>query len=317
VHQRGYGDCKALTNYMLALLGAVDIPAYPALIRRGYSEPEVLADFPSNQFNHVVLFVPLAGDTLWLENTSQTIPFGHLGADNEDRYALVVRPDGGTLVRTPRSRAGDNLQVRHGRVVLAADGGATAEVQTTYRGNRQDHVREVLAQATAHDREAWLHDYLGLPSFEVVRADFASLDAREPELSLPLALKLPRYAARTGSRLFFRPCLMQAWTDVPAAEEARKQPVQAFPYAFAHLDTLQYVLPAGFTIEALPAPVTVEAPFGRYEASLALQEDGTLAYRRRFEIAETKLPADQYGAFRDFLRQVTQADRVQVVLVAK
>lgn len=317
VQTRGYGDCKALTNYMQTLLAAAGITAYPALISSGVGQPEVLADFPSNQFNHVILFVPLDGDTLWLENTSQTIPFGHLGAANEDRYALVVRPDGGELVRTPRSRAADNRQVREGRVVLTPEGHAAAEVQTTYTGNRQDRVRWALARASGRDREEWLHDNLGLPSFEVVRTDFASVEAGGREVQLPLALRLPRYGSRTGTRLFFRPCLMDAWTTVPPAVEARTQPVHLFSYAFTHVDSLHYVPPPGFTVEALPAPVALETPFGRYDAVVSVEDDGTLVYRRRFEVTETKLPPDEYDAVRDFLRQVAQADRAQVVLVSQ
>ena len=314
VHTRGYGDCKALTNYMQALLRAVDVAAYPALIRSGVNRPEVLAELPGSQFNHVVLFVPLGADTLWLENTSQTIPFGHLGADNEDRYALVVRPGGGELVRTPRSRAHDNLQLRRGRVVLTATGDATADVQTTYAGNQQDRVRGALARRSGRDRTEWLHNTLALPSFEVVRADFDGVEAHAPEVRLPVSLRLPRYAAKTGTRLFFRPCLMDAWTVVPPAVEARTQPVRTAAYAFADFDTLDYVLPGRYRVEAMPEPVAIETPFGRYEASIALQDDGTLAYRRRFEITETKLPPEHYDAFRDFLRQVAQADRAQVVL---
>lgn len=317
VHERGYGDCKALTNYMLALLEAIGIEAYPALIRRGYGAPEVLADFPSNQFNHAVLVVPLDGDTLWLENTSQTIPFGHIGADNEDRYALLVKPQGSTLVRSPRSRAQDNRQLRTGRVHLMAEGHGTAEVHTRYTGNQQDRVRRALAQRPAREREQWLHEALSIPSFDVTRADFTSVDEGQSEIQLPVSLQLPRYAARTGDRLFFRPNLMTAWAEVPPEVPGRTQPVQYFSYAFQDVDSLVFELPDGFAVEATPAPVSISAPFGRYEAEAAVREDGTLAYRRALDITETRLPPASYDAFRDFLRQVAQADRAQVVLVRK
>jgi len=110
VSEKGYGDCKALTNYMLSLLKVINIEAYPALIHSSRLPPMFNPEFPSNIFNHVVLFVPLPGDTIWLECTSQTIPFGHIGRNNENRYALVITPSGGELVHTPSSASNENIE---------------------------------------------------------------------------------------------------------------------------------------------------------------------------------------------------------------
>ena len=314
VHERGYGDCKALTNYMLALLGAAGIEAYPALIRGGTHEPDVLADFPSNQFNHVVLYVPLASGPIWLECTSQTTPFAHVSDFIEDRYALVVRPDGGELMRTPRSPAQENRQVRQASVTLAPDGGARAEITTQYTGNQQDHVRQALAQRTGRDREKWLHSAIDIPSFRLLGADFSSIDAREADVTLPVTLSLPRYASATGSRLFLRPNLLERWTMTLPPTDARQQPVE-MAYAFCDTDSIRYALPEGFRIEALPQDVEVETPFGRYVAQTSVGEDRTLVYHRRLEITQAEIPAEQYDSLRHFVQQVARADHAQVVLV--
>ena len=314
VDRRGYGDCKALTNYMMALLRAVGIEAYPALIRAGTREPDVLAGFPSNQFNHVILYVPLASGPVWLECTSQIAPFGHLGTFTEDRYALVVRPDGGELIRTPESEARENLQVRHATVVLSPGGDAKADVTTRYTGSQQDRVRGALAQSSGRDREEWLHRAIDVPSFRVVRADFSSIDAGERDVALPVELDLPRYASATGSRLFLRPNLLERWSMTLPPTERREQPIE-MAYAFCDADTIRYVLPEGFRVEAMPRDVVLEEPFGRYAAQMAMQEDGALAYSRHLEITQAEIPAERYADLRAFLQQVAQADRAQVVLV--
>lgn len=317
VHQRRYGDCKALTNYTIALLKAAGVPAYPALIRNGSDTPPILQDFPSNQFNHVVVFVPLAGDTLWLESTSQTIPFGHLGAGNEDRYALVVREDGSELLRTPASGSEQNLQLRRGRIELQDDGSAHADLVTSYSGNRQDRLRTALAHASGKQRKEWLHRTLDLAQFEVIRVEFAGVETREPTISIPLTLSLPRYASPAGGRLLFSPVLLDRWTTVPPQVAGRTSEIAYFSWPFQDVDTLDFVLPDGFAVEALAEPVQIEEGFGRFIASSELITQNTLRFTRLLEVRATRLPAEAYDAFRDFLSRVARSDKSQVVLVRR
>jgi len=77
VDQTGYGDCKALSNYTVAMLKEAGIKGYYTVIEAGRQHADVVPDFPSHQFNHVVVSVPNGKDTLWLECTSQTNPFGY------------------------------------------------------------------------------------------------------------------------------------------------------------------------------------------------------------------------------------------------
>lgn len=315
VYERGYGDCKALTNYMLTLLQTAKIEAYPALVRSGDDVPDVIAEFSSNQFNHVILLVPLAKDTLWLECTSQTSPLGHLGAANEDRNVLVVTPNGGKLLRTPSSPAANNQQIRHALVTVNETGDGAAEVRTRYTGNQQDHVRWALAKNTPREREDWLREEIEVPAFRILSADFSEVDGKREAITLPVKLELPRFAARSGTRLFLRPNLMERWQSVPPEVKERRQPVE-LDYAFLDSDTITYRLPAGFIIEAAPVPVTLNVPFGSYTAATMLHEN-TLKYTRRLEIREKRLPAPQYETYRKFIADVVKADHAQIVLVRK
>jgi hypothetical protein len=314
VFEKGYGDCKALTNYMLAILKAAEVPAFPALTRLGANEPDVPANFPSNQFNHVILFVPAREDTIWLECTSQTMPFNHIGAGNEDRNVLVVTPGGGKIVRTPASPFYRNRQVRHAVVTIDARGNGHARVKTTFTGNQQDRVRRALARSSGRDRDKWLRDRIDIPRFHLLRADFSDVDRQTKTISLPIELELPRYASATGKRLFLRPNLMERWKHVPDEVEQRTQPVH-FSYAYEDIDSIAFQLPPGYTVEAMPEDVRIETDFGVYAATTTMPDATRLVYKRVLQKTKRKLPAEQYAAYREFVSKIVKTDRAQVVLV--
>ncbi|MBK8353118.1 MAG: hypothetical protein IPL21_16095 [Saprospirales bacterium] len=87
--ENGYGDCKALSMLMIALLKAIDIKAYYTLVKAGDNE-NIIKEFPSNQFNHAIVCVPLNKDTLWLECTDQNIQFNYLSDFTDDRDVFVI-----------------------------------------------------------------------------------------------------------------------------------------------------------------------------------------------------------------------------------
>ena len=126
VDRLGYGDCKALAFYLKTLLDKVGVKSYYTIIHAGNDAEALIKDFPSNQFNHVILCVPMENkkDTIWLESTNQIIPFGYIGTFTDDRDALLIDESGGRIVHTPKYTAQDNIIIRKATVTLMENGQA-------------------------------------------------------------------------------------------------------------------------------------------------------------------------------------------------
>jgi hypothetical protein len=321
----GYGDCKALSNYTRALLKAAGLPAYVALVQAGPGEPDVRADFPSRQFNHAILCMPLAShgttpaDTVWLECTSQTEAFGYMGTFTGNRHALLLTPEGGRLVATPRYGAQANSQLRRTDLWLDASGGAKATVRTRRLGLAQDTYAQLLQAADAEEQKKYVANRLRLSHFTITSLRLAAAPTKMlPGVVETMGLELASVGTAAGRRILLAPNLLGRLSPLPAQVGQRQTPL-ALPAPSLYQDTVRLHVPTGFRVENLPPPTQLATAYGTYSSACTALPDGTLQYVRQLETRRpaggATLPAARYPDYQDFRRKVSQADNAQVVLV--
>jgi hypothetical protein len=316
VDQTGYGDCKALSNYMVSILKEIGIPANYVLIRAGDDASPMDAEFPSAQFNHAIVSVPNKGDTLWLECTSQTNPFGYMGSFTGDRKALVITDKGAKVVSTKRYPADKNIQSRTADVYVEATGDAKAKVNTSYQGLQYENsYLHTAVNLQYDDQRKWVQNHTAIPSFDVNSFSLVNHKDKMPSAEVVLDLTLGRFASVNGKRIFLTPNLMNRSTFVAEKVETRKLPV-VLETGFMDVDTIRYHLPDGVYPEFLPDPVKITSRFGEYESSCVLGQHGLL-YVRRLKQVKGQFPAESYKEFSDFYKSVNRADHVKIVLLSK
>lgn len=316
VDQLGYGDCKALSNYMVALLKEVDIKGYYTQIYAGKENQEVTPDFAMDYFNHIIVSVPNGTDTLWLECTDQTAPFGFLGSFTSDRYALMITESGGKLVRTPTYTAEQNIQSRSADVYLNSLGDASAKVKTSYSGIQYEAGGLNFYVNLQHDdQKKWIQKNTDIPSFDINSFSMTNRKDKVPTAVVSVEYQLNRLATISGKRIFLNPNLMNRSTYIPEKLEARKTPI-VLKTAYTDLDSIHYHLPEGIYPEVLPAPVKIKTRFGEYEAQYKVDQ-GTLLYTRKIKMIKGEFPAATYNELVDFYRNVNKADNTKLVFMSK
>ena len=316
VDQTGYGDCKGLSNYMVSMLSEIGIKANYTLIRAGSYESDIDISFPSSQFNHAIVAVPTTTDTLWLECTSQTNPFGYVGDFTGDRHALMITDKGGAIVRTPSYTADDNVQTRKADVFVEMSGNAKAKVKTTYRGLQYENgdLNHIINNQY-DEQKKWLQKNVKIPAFDIVQFAMVNNKTVVPSAVVNAELMLPRFATASGKRIFLTPNLMNKSTYIPEKLEVRKTNI-VLRMPFTDLDTIQYHLPEGIYPEFLPEKVTVKSRFGEYESHYTVDQ-GQLLYVRKLKMKKGEFPADSYKEFTDFYKSINKADNTKIVFMSK
>ncbi len=316
VDQTGYGDCKALSNYTVAMLREAGVKGYYTTIMGGENEEDVDDDFPSDQSNHIIVAVPNVRDTLWLECTSQTNPFGYLGTFTGDRKGLMITENGGKLVHTVRYGVEQNTQIRKAQVSVQLSGDATAKVNTTYSGLQYENGDlNFYLNKQSDDQRKWLQRNTFIPSFDISTFSMTNNKDKIPSAVVTVDLNLKRFATVSGKRIFMTPNLMNRSVTVPEKLESRKTSV-VMRSAYIHVDTIHYTLPEGIYPEYLPSRVNVDSRFGKYEVNYQLDQ-GKLIYVRKLKMNKGEFPADSYAELVEFYRNVSRADNTKIVFLSK
>jgi hypothetical protein len=294
------------------LLDAVGIKSFYTVVGAGEHASIVNTEFPSNQFNHAILCVPLKNDTVWLECTSQSIPFGYLGTFTDNRKVLLVGDEGGKLVRTKKYSIEDNRQIRNAVVELNEDGDATSVVRTDYKGLIYDNVSRVL-QLDEIDKRKFLQAHISIPSYNLVSYSYKEDRQLIPTIHEVLNLRLTDYGTIVGNRIILKPNLMTRIENQPYKTKDRKSDIR-IRRAFSNTDTITYILPKGYKMDNIPAPVSVKSKFGEYSSAITFDTKG-IKYTRKLNLYEGDYPVTDYPEFTDFFEKISVFDERKIALI--
>ncbi len=310
-----YGDCKALSNYMVSLLKEAGIKANYVLISAGTGYRKLQEDFPASYFNHIITCVPNGKDSIWLECTSQTKSAGFMGSFTGDRKALLIDDDGGHVVSTPFYTAEDNLQSRIINAVIDADGNLAADVNTHCTGSQQELQHSLMHEATKEERDKYLNNALNLPTYQVTRSDYKETKGRIPVVDEYLHVVAPNYVTVSGKRMFIEPNLFNKTRLKLSPDEQRKFPIE-FSSSYKDVDTIHIVLPTGYNIEALPKDVSVNNDFGQYSIRFKIT-DNNIDVIRTMISNRSFFQADRYSELVKYFDTLYKADHSRIVFVKK
>ena len=310
VWRQGFGDCKALSNYMMALLAEAGIPSHCVAIST--QQDKLLPDFPNfQQMNHMILEVPLPTDTLWVECTNPQLPLGYVHDDISGHEALEISADGGRLVTLPEYPDSLNVNVTEARVALSPDGSADITINEDYRYHRYARMKSI-ATLGDNDRRKVMFSIYNLPQAEIqsVVVDDRHEPFSAPSLTYSLKAHSLKYASVTGSRIFVPTNLLHK--NFMAAADSHLASELYIAHGSRNVETIVFTLPEGYTLESKPASTTLSLPFAHFSSSVSA-EGNTITITYDYLLYRGTYPgaAEQ---FHEFEKQVGEAYARKMVL---
>ena len=320
VHQNKFGDCKALSFYTKSILDFFNIKSYYTLINAGMFKNDILHDFPNAGFNHVILTVPVAQDTLFLECTSQSNPFGYTGTFTGNRSALLINGDQSRIIKTKHYSANDNTQLTNARISLnTANGSSRVFLEKEFKGTQIEYADFINQyQQGRQEFKNWVTDVFEFDG--LVKIDSLSLKPLEsgviPKGGMSLTMKNPKEAVKRGDRIFISPKkYMNSSPKMP--KEKMRQTKVSIRFGYQDIDSIVYVLEnKNYFIENDPQSVLLKTRFGIYERETR-QEKNKIIIKRIFTLYGKEHSANEFQEFKSFIKKVRKFDNQKIVLLMR
>ena len=307
-----YGDCKDKHTLLAALLGAVGVNAFPALIN---SASKIDEGVPSpGQFDHVITAVPRGDGYIWLDTTPEVAPFGYLISALRDKRALVILAEASpSLVATYASPPSPSSESFHAEATLSDSGTLEGTLDWSIQGEDTALLLRSAFRKTPMPKWKDLVQLISLRSgFAGEVSDVRVESVTDIEQPLRWTYKyarkeFPDWANRRVADLM--PSM-----NAPRVDEKTTDPVKLGSPGEFHFSS--YVkLPKGSAPQLPPAHDLKEA-FADYSTSYAF-EDGVLKIDRRMVIRKSEVSSAELEAYRKFAKTVEDDHNLLVSLDAR
>lgn len=314
VHKKGYGDCKALSFFMKSLLAEAGVDAVYFTLNTGKSLSE--SNPGVGTMDHAMLMVPMQNDTVWVECTNPSLPLGYRHEDVAGKSVLLVKPEGGELVKVPSYP--DSLTVRSSiyDVSYQPDGSAIVKVHDVFRLSeaepymlirniKQDDLVGRLSRyySVQNDDKKIisitdnLQDYSGVPGFI-------------PEVSVDWSFLSRKFGSQNAGMTLLPVVLVNS--RMTTQKSTRVHDI-VFSSPYHEQNILNISVPEGYTVDFIPEPVSLDAEFASYSLDYSVN-GSVISVTETLKVKECKMPASEYDSYRSFSKACGKAMQAKIIL---
>lgn len=312
VDKLGYGDCKALTNYTRSLLKIVGVKSYYTIVYSGNKIRDLKTDFASVQGDHIILSLPTEKELIWLECTSQTIPFGFQGSFTDDRNVLLVKPDGGEIVKTKTFTEIDNLKTIIGSYTISQEGNLMGKLKAVSKGIQYNYQFGKERMSREEQIKNYKEEFDNINNLHINEVVLNN-NQNAIEFTEDLELQAENYAQITGGKLMFALNAFDQNSYVPKKYRTREFPFE-IERGFTNEDEIEITIPDGFVVEAKPTGMELNTEFGNYKIEFTILGTNKILCKRKLILKKGLFDKSKYEDYRKFRETISKNDNSKTIL---
>ncbi|MFV0304963.1 MAG: DUF3857 and transglutaminase domain-containing protein [Moheibacter sp.] len=313
VSSKSYGDCKALSNYMVSLLETIGIDAFHTIVYGENSRKvDMEKNFASLQGNHMIVGVPLESETIWLECTNQQTAFNYLGQFTDDRFAILITPEGGKVVTTQNFPLETNKEIINGTGELLPNGNLKANFTIEDSGLQYDLAYNLNFENT-QEQKRLLNSLFGrLPNFQLKSYELVN-DRDNAVFTTKAVIESTHFAKTIGDNITLNVVPFERTSTALKKDNNRQYP---FEIRFGYTDETRFELklPNGYKLSETFQPKIYIDDFGSYLLTVKDLESGILQINRKLVVKDGNYPKEKFNDYVEFRRRVSSMDNSKVLL---
>ncbi len=298
VAKNKYGDCKALTNYFKSILDYIKIPSYYVNIYAGKTIKKIDKNFPSQQFNHAILYIPLNGEDIWLDCTSKAA-FNYLGTFTQNRNGFVIKNNNSYFIKTPQLKPNDVLNKR--KIEIEYDiHSSSIKFQNSYKGDYYENILYLGKKYNEQEKLKIFRDNLIDEGMQITKYQIENQNRDSTEITLFFQATSNKIYKHYGDDILVKNISM----PIPKFErpEFRKQAVQ-IDYPLYNIDTLVYEIPTGYKLVVNQKNYSVTSRFGEFKVNISMKNKKVRMVKSLL-INSGFYPISEYNDFYNFYNRI-------------
>ncbi len=312
VESKSYGDCKALSNYMVGMLDAVGIKAYHTILYANDLPRDIDAEMMYQQGNHMIVYVPLKDEEVWVEATSQKLPLNYLGEMSGNRKVFIFDENGGKIINSQRFDHQNNILSSKGKIKITDDGEAHFELTESAKGLFYDDNLgyEVLEEK---DKIAALNrKYKGLAQPNFNQINFKA-DKQNADYQTNFKAVSKNYVKKQGNSFIFN--LMPINNESSTVKKAKDRNFDFnINRGYTDIMEFEFEIPTKSKNELNFAPIQITSEFGTYQLSIEKKSNKNYILKRSYQQFAGTYDKAKFNDYVEFRRKVAANDNLKTLI---